>query len=424
MPTNLTGKQFWKNFVKAYWEKRPVAIQQPFASPVATPTEIFEGLVTACDAYRSGERSFGLSFYIEHALLITDVGERLPVKKDGSIAGYAERVKHMIGRRRFGLVLEDFHVYHSEIWFRIRDFLSGLFQAVGNPGDRTTSAVFLGDYEKTPSGLHKGDATTFKFVVDGQKRMRVWPHDSFPDEFEHSPTRYYENSLQNSLILEGGPGDLIYWPSTYWHIGESINGGLVTSLSLPLFAASAPSFKFDEVVKNRGASQQSNETKIYPIFVDTIQNAAKKMPDIVAAATRKVAAESRSAEVKQDLLVQCLNRLSGSGFAKVPPALASVKLEEEDIIHGDPRYPILLSPTANGEMICSANGHSLSVTAHPHIMKLMERLNRGKAFKVKKLMEQYAGIATINGVKLAVSAGEIRMILEKLYSLRAIRRKR
>ena len=68
----------------------------------------------------------------------------------------------------------------------------------------------------------------------------------------------------------------------------------------------------------------------------------------------------------------------------------------------------------------SANGHAFSVAAHPHILKLLERLNSGEACAVKNLMEEYAGTVVVDNTELEAAPEDIQALLVKLYSLRAI----
>src|SRR6185436_729100 len=42
-----------------------------------------------------------------------------------------------------------------------------------------------------------------------------------------------------SVVLQGKPGDVIYWPSSYWHVGEDA-GGLSVAISLALFMEAEP----------------------------------------------------------------------------------------------------------------------------------------------------------------------------------------
>lgn len=58
--------------------------------------------------------------------------------------------------------------------------------------------------------------------------------------------------------------------------------------------------------------------------------------------------------------------------------------------------------------------------AHPKVISLLEHLNGGAPSIVKILMEDYAGNVEVDGVDFETSPETIRVLLEKLYSLRAV----
>jgi len=41
------------------------------------------------------------------------------------------------------------------------------------------AALFFGDYEKTPFALHDGESSNFKFVIEGRKKLQLWPDKFF-----------------------------------------------------------------------------------------------------------------------------------------------------------------------------------------------------------------------------------------------------
>ncbi len=53
-------------------------------------------------------------------------------------------------------------------------------------------------------------------------------------------------------------------------------------------------------------------------------------------------------------------------------------------------------------------------------LKLLQRLNRGKAWKVNKLLKQHSGSVTVSGRRWEAEPDDVREVLQKLYSLRAI----
>jgi len=412
--------KFWARFVKRYWEKRPLVIKQPFTTPFITSEETFAGLVASSEEYRAGgDRA--LNVYVEYAQLIAEVWKHLPVPDDGSVAGYKERVTEQFRGQRFGLVAGDFQVYSAQLWLRLRTFLRGLYEVIGIPGAHTNSAVFIGTYEKTPLGLHEADASNFIFVIEGRKRLRVWPSETLQRQGVVTHSLDYERFMGQSIALEGEPGDVIYWPSKYWHIGESVDGGLAVSLSVAIFMeAELPVdlSRAGEIVEERLSAYRGAKT--YPLKPDSLRTSVRKLPRMSERVVGALRNASQDSQVHQTLQVNWMNCLTRFGFASVPPPLPRRALDDDEIVRGDPNYPILWLPTENDEIICSANGHSFSITAHPKVLKLLERINSGEACSVGQLMHEHAGAARLGQAEFMLTREDIRALLEKLYSLHAM----
>ena len=193
--------EFWAHFVEHYWEQRPCVIKQPFVTPLATPAATFEGLVQ--EQYRVSAEAVSMGFYIESAQLLAEVWKFIPESGDQSLAGYAARVTRQLQGRRFGLIVEDFQEHAARLWLRICEFLRSLYPFTGLPGTDAKALVFLGNYEKTPFGLHDGNSSNFAFVVAGRKRLRVWPAECLRAQPGIEHTLDYERFLDDS-IAQGG----------------------------------------------------------------------------------------------------------------------------------------------------------------------------------------------------------------------------
>jgi ribosomal protein L16 Arg81 hydroxylase len=57
------------------------------------------------------------------------------------------------------------------------------------------------------------------FVIDGRKRILGWP-DAYMRRQKADPTYTldYRRYRKDAIVLEGAPGDVLYFPSDYWHI--------------------------------------------------------------------------------------------------------------------------------------------------------------------------------------------------------------
>lgn len=388
-------RAFWTRFRRRYWERRGLVLRQPLAEPLAKPDEAFRWLVDAGERFRAGDRRVAPEFFVEHAQVLADVARYVPQTRDRSMAGYAARVTRLLDGRRFGLVIDDFQAQAPELWLRLREFLRSLYSVTGLPGSHVKATLFLGNYRSTPFGLHRGRSGNFMFVVHGRKHIRAWPDRFFCGKEDLTNRLDYSRYNRSSILMSANPGDVIYWPSDYWHIGEDA-GGLSVAISVALFMEPDLAADLARHVETALETRLNGHRR---------KVAAPEM-------LRKLRAVGRSRELEQSLGAAHLNHLTGYGFARVPAPLPARRLTAAMVVRGSSTDPIRLRPTADGELVCSANGHAFAVTARGRIPALLERLNSGEPSRVGDLIADYSG--------RAASRASIRAVLEKLHSLRAL----
>ena len=417
------SSEFWASFIEQYWAKRPVLLKRPFAALLSTPARLFHCLVQASDKFRAGDGSVLLRFLVEDQFILQgkNFGPYLPQSKDQSIAGYAQRITQQLGGVRFACILNDVQEHDAELWLGMREFLHRLLAQL--PAQIAFPGVFLGNYEKTPFGIHTDPYAVFSFVIEGRKRIHLWPPSALrgrTDERLRAGIESYAKLLDEATTLEGEPGDIIYWPAGYWHVGESV-GGLAASISLGLEPARPFEDVFDNLIERlKNLLMDAARTQCYSFEPEKFQESAATIPRVLEQIKEATRAVGQDDNLERALKSSWLNHLTGSGFLSVPPALPWKPLRDDDIVRGCPDYPIRWTPAADDEVICAANGHSFTIAAHPKILQLIERLNTGAAHQVQDLLAEHAGIVRSDGVEFQADAEEIRALLEKLYSLRAL----
>jgi len=416
----VLSRGFWSRFKKRHWEKEPGLFSQLFAPPLISPSEAFDAAVRASDLYRQRERNVAVRFYIEDGEIASDLSKYLPRARDGTLANYARRISQQISHRQFAFVLGETQTYGLSIWQALRDFLHDFYTHTGIPLQPAGATLFIGDYKKTPFGVHRGTSGNFKFIVDGRKRMRLWPSAHFRNDPRGDHFLNYERDLKASTTLTGCPGDIIYWPSDFWHSGENI-GGVATSLSLALFVEDGLSFRqevwnalvrrVEEDLDRDGAARSHSRGD----QIDT-----RRIRGLIAGTGKTFVKTIARPEVAEAIAARWLNRITGFGFAAVPPPAKANKLKDDSFIRLDPAYPLKWAHHRDGEIICSASGHSFLVSAHPSVLKLLHLLNRGDHHRVGDLVDRYAGIRQTDGCRFEATRADIRGLLRKLLSLRAI----
>ncbi len=161
--------------------------------------------------------------YVNNEQVDTSSAQRdlLPHVRDVSFEGYNRRMtsKHRIAD--YSLVIADWHQFSRELWERIVRCAAPICERVGVSASRMDTQVFLGTYKRTPFGVHVDPTSAFHFPLIGEKRMRFWPAAYAEDTPSLDHAQEYSAHLAHSISAVARPGQAIYWPSNYWHVGES-----------------------------------------------------------------------------------------------------------------------------------------------------------------------------------------------------------
>ncbi len=226
----------WSTFSRKYWEKKPTTFRAPTeradaagasgaadAIGVIDAAEIFRLLVKYSDRCRKLDSCEGVKFYVDGVRLESfETIDLLPVKNDKSLQGYHQRMNSQF--KDYGLVCDELlQVLDSSPRARaaLRKFLRGLYEFVGVPNRFAELGLYLGNYRKTPFGVHVDPCGVFSFPVVGQKTFRLWDPAFVEKNPELKEAFSYDEFKKKSYVMQVGPGDISYWPSTHWHIAES-----------------------------------------------------------------------------------------------------------------------------------------------------------------------------------------------------------
>lgn len=366
-----------------------------------------------------------MQFFIEDAMVHGEVRRYLPESGDGSLEQYVARLAGILGGRRFGVRLEDYTTFDDPTWFRLRDFLRPYFDVIGIPAKPTNIVLFLGDYARTPFGIHQDFHETFVFVLAGRKRFRTWPGEYFDESRNITGSLTYDAFLGDATTVEGGPGDVLYWPADHWHVGEGA-AGFAASLSMAVTPGNgfrSPLEFFQRAWSAAGERLGSPGRKSGPALVvapRALAASARGISRSVEKARRSLEKAVAGSSLEDAVKSEWLDCATSLGIENPPRPLPWRTLKDDEILRGDPLYPVVWLPAGDDRMICSANGHSFTIAAHPGIRKMLGELNTGRARRVKDLIEKYSGTVRTGRVEIEALPEGVRDILEKLRSIRAV----
>lgn len=323
----------WPTFVREDWDRRAVLFKgvahgRPFALQ-----EVFG---SALDAARRSRRR--LPGEPDNSIVTLDRLQQLdpwpwmPRRDDGSMAGYRQRMLRSLGGRRYALVISAFHSHRWRLWHREREFFAPLWREAGLPITGAITTLFHGNYESTPVGVHRDRFATFMIPVEGRKRMRFWASKPWREPVSTLPD--YRAHLRSSFLIEAGPGDVLYWPADYYHVGESIDGGVSTSVNLGVPRTEhRPVYELEDLMVDIGqadslidpaaqllrARLRADLPALAHAAIDAHGVLDPGLPPALHEAWSEARALTGARAIARRVGAVSLQRLSAGGFEPVPP---------------------------------------------------------------------------------------------------------
>ncbi|MBC7680545.1 MAG: cupin [Pseudorhodobacter sp.] len=219
----------WGHFVRTWWDRAPVLLRGVSSVPFIE-SEVFRAAAAATAL--GGRLSVPLTSMVVEGVQGATAA-LLPVTGDGGFDGYERRVAAQLpAGARYAVTTPWFHCLDEALWTRERHFLAPLWELVGLPVTGAITTMFHGPYTSTPVGVHKDRFATCMVGLRGRKRMRFWS--ARPWSSDASSVQDYAEHLDSSFTADVGPGDVLYWPAGYYHVGEGLGGIPATSVNIGL----------------------------------------------------------------------------------------------------------------------------------------------------------------------------------------------
>lgn len=413
---------FWDPFVERHHGKEPAAWRGVFADPFVEMEDVFDWLLRAAERCRQGDRPQHYRLYSGSELL-SDPVPHLPRPTDRSVAGYMTRLEAELGQ--VGLVVNELQATHPALWHRMLDFLRGLYARIGMPAAGALLDLFSGSYAKGFFGLHKDDQDVFTFVLEGEKRLLLWPFETFAAHSEAqgaSPQSSWgltrvdvEAFRDQAIVLEGEPGDLLYWPASYWHVAEAVRPGeQVTTFSLGLFRHPDP-------LQSIAMTMQELCDEDFATLPDTLPHPSGTS-DVAAAldrardTTRRVLSSPTFAE-RHD--ARLLERLTAFGFRVVPDPLPHEALQPTDVVCATSAQPVSWVHIGD-DILWSAHGYAFRFPFHSGLERLFSRIGERREERIADWID----LATSDSSATGLPADAVLHVIGMLLRHHAIRRVR
>ncbi|RVU22888.1 hypothetical protein EOT10_20660 [Streptomyces antnestii] len=375
----------WQVFADRYWDRRPVLFKAVAPAPFDAH-EVFETAVAA--AHRGGP--FAVPSYAEFAVggePQAEPADFLPQPRDGSFAGYHQRLVRQLSGEPYSLSLRAFHAFHHPLWARERDFYAALWARVGQPTPSAFTTLVHGTYEQPLTEALPGQRlATFLFTLSGRQRMR-----------------FGAAGQDTSFTVEAGPGDLLYWPSHHSPVAEPYAGWASTGVRVSVVRegrrADAELYDLLHDVTPEtllapdpdpaGPCPPGEESLLVP-DAETRAVPGEALPPPLARALAHFRTAGAHGPLAERVARQSLRQWTAGGFRPVPPPAPRGRFGDDDVVRATER---VLWTEAAGRRLFSACGH-VAATELPaaDLAAVLRFLNSGRPLAVRELAPPARGL--------------------------------
>lgn len=408
----------WDRFVAAHWDRRPVRIVDCGRAPFVADAVL-----------RAASRAAGVEasplpyaqFTLDRAQQ-ADPRPALPRAGERDLAAYARRLADLAEGRRHAVIVNRLHGFDHALWRRERDWFAPLWARVGLPSGSAITTWFHGDYDHSPIGVHKDRFATFMFVLAGRKRMRFWAERPWREPVTTMVD--YAAYRPQSFAVELGPGEALYWPASYYHVGETAGDDAATSVNVGIPRGEQHRhYDIDDLLAAVDARPERSAARIVvpampciALSVDAQRDADAGTPAVWRAAAadlrRRCASRGLAASARRVGLV----RAGAGGFEPVPPPAKRPALAAGDSLRRLPGVRVLWSAAAGAPVQVGAEGHVTETALDAAtVARLVALLDDGRAHPLRRLLALAPD---------APARRALRALLADLVAWRALRRLR
>lgn len=381
---NSTQKVFWKQFATKIWEKKPI-LKKNFASPLSTidDQQIFSMLVAYSDQCRKLKDPSGFKLFVDgQRQYDEETLQILPVKKDKSLLGYHARIEKMFPD--YCLVCDELLQVSQENANKLQQFADNLFDHVGFPNRFVEIGLYLGNYRKTPFGVHVDGCGVFSFPVVGEKTFRLWTPSFAKKNPALDRSLNYSKFNKHSQTLKATPDDMTYWPSKEWHIAES-DGSFSATWSLGVWVDRTHQENIEHALspllkEKLGQLGQRKISDRPPISGNgQIQN----LPESYSDSIKQLKAISEN-DLHDAFLKAWLQLASKKGFKNLATNKNLKKISFSSRIKiADSQNIFWAKLKASSKIIYAFNGYVTKPIASNRLLKLIKALNLGHSCLVQ-----------------------------------------
>lgn len=377
------SKNFWSDFVLQNWEQKPVHYKKAQLSILQlTAPQIFKWLVDYSDHCRKTQTAQGIKFYIDgESQYQNEVLQALPLKSDKSFLGYHTRMGAIFPD--YCLVCDELIQVSGNAWNTLGEFTKSLYEKVGLPNRQAEIGLYLGNYKKTPFGVHVDGCGVFSIPIVGEKKFRLWTDAYVKKNPDLEMAFDYTKHLKKSTVMDAKPGHLTYWPSSAWHIAES-SGAFSATWSIGIWVDQNYHDVVIETLKPLLLKKLKNDNtkKLIPFIPNKTQSGEiKNLPSLMKRSADEIARLTKN-ELNDLFMKKWLTLTSMNGFKKAPKINKKINLITTDKVFLPHTSGIVWAKLSSGVICLSYLGQIVELKNIKTNLIFLRKLNSGTQFKV------------------------------------------
>ncbi|KYG62450.1 RNA methylase [Bdellovibrio bacteriovorus] len=410
MKSVALDQKFWKHFAKNIWEKQALALKNVKSGLLEmSAAEIFDLLVLYSDRCRKLNDPEGFKFYIDGFKAgPEDVLQVLPEKSDKSLLGYHQRMEAEFSD--YCLVCDELLQVNLKKQHLLTDFTDELYRHVGFPNRFSEMGLYLGNYRQTPFGVHVDSCGVFSFPVVGTKNFRLWPagygekHPALDRAFK------YDKYKKDSVVIKAGPGDMVYWPSSAWHIAES-DGSFSATWSLGVWVNQPHKEMFTDSLKDILSTKLGAKGDLPTTKFKSLHNKSGEVSELPQAYqdSLRTLQNLTSEELQEAFLKSWMKHISLQGFKTVPGVRLKLSYKSKIKLRSDRSLILWQQGVIKKNTYYFSFGGVLVESNSFPLLKLVQALNDRKAFVVGEFLKGKTAQADLKSLQTLADAGALSL---------------
>jgi ribosomal protein L16 Arg81 hydroxylase len=408
MRKNSFDEKFWTRFAKNYWEQKPLVLKKIQSDLLElSDNEVFNLIVAAADQSRRDRSPLGFKFFV-NGIRSSDTETLfvLPRRSDRTLLQYNQRMERIY--QDYCLVCDELLQVNKDKQFLLNQFTHQLYQHVGFPNRFAEMGLYLGNYRKTPFGVHVDRCGVFSFPIVGRKKFRAWTSDYVRKNPNLDRSFRYTKHKSASQVLEASVGDMTYWPSSYWHIAES-DGSFSATWSLGIWVDRLTRETIGETLlallsEKMGGSMNEATVKIFA--KDSADGQILKLPEVFDRAISVLRSLSK-AELENSFRQIWMKRIAGHGMKTLARDHGAFRLGKVlKIRHTESPILWTLESAANSTGFSFCFGDvATQVSTSKRLLKLIKDLNAGGKCVVNEYLGGSQRADDLRAIRLLGEAG-------------------